>query len=128
MDKHVSTERKAAHVIISLVSLFVVCWVLQVAAVTYYNHDGGYHTEGLLNVAQFSASLFVGFSPLVVALGHGKLRRKIKSMILVWTKVPNSQETGRGKKSPKTKGKQTNFVAQKEMRVIKVKDKVKSQR
>ncbi|MED6294897.1 Olfactory receptor class A-like protein 4 [Characodon lateralis] len=128
MDKHVSTERKAAHVIISLVSLFVVCWVLQVAAVTYYNHDGGYHAEGLLNVAQFSASLFVGFSPLVVALGHGKLRRKLKSMILVWTNVSNSQETGRGKKSPPKKGKQTNFVAQKEMRVIKVKGKVKSQR
>lgn len=82
LDKHVSSERKAAHVIMSLVLLFVVCWVLQVAAVTYYNHDGGHHAEGLLAVAHFSASLFVGFSPMVVALGHGKLRRRIRSMII----------------------------------------------
>ncbi|XP_077581649.1 olfactory receptor class A-like protein 4 [Stigmatopora nigra] len=86
LDKHVSGERKAAHVIMSMVSLFVVCWVLQVAAVTYYNHDRGHHAEGLLTVAHFSASLFVGFCPLVVALGHGKLRRRIISMILGWSK------------------------------------------
>ncbi|KAJ8258834.1 hypothetical protein COCON_G00178460 [Conger conger] len=82
LDKHVGSERKAGQVIMSLVSLFVVCWVLQVAAVTYYNHDGGHHAEGLLTVSHFSASLFVGFSPMVVALGHGKLRRKIHGMIL----------------------------------------------
>ncbi|XP_072239143.1 olfactory receptor class A-like protein 4 [Leuresthes tenuis] len=128
LDKHVSSERKAAHVIMSLVSLFVVCWALQVAAVTYYNHDGGHHAEGLLTVAHFSASLFVGFSPMVVALGHGKLRKKIKSMILVWTKVLQcySQETGKGSDSPKTKGKTgkpTIFVVQKE---IKLEEKVKS--
>ncbi|XP_056886828.1 olfactory receptor class A-like protein 4 [Takifugu flavidus] len=84
LDKHLSTERKAAQVIMLLVSLFVVCWVLQVAAVTYYNHDRGHHAEGLLTVAHFSASLFVGFSPMVVALGHSKLRRRISSMMLGW--------------------------------------------
>ncbi|XP_012719140.2 olfactory receptor class A-like protein 4 [Fundulus heteroclitus] len=128
LDKHVSTERKAAHVIMSLVSLFVVCWVLQVAAVTYYNHDRGHHAEGLLTVAHFSASLFVGFSPLVVALGHGKLRRKIKSMILMWTDAPRGPESRSVSASPTTKGKQTCFVAQREIQVIKVKAKVKSQR
>ncbi|KAK7916665.1 hypothetical protein WMY93_012426 [Mugilogobius chulae] len=81
LGKHVASERKAGHVIMSLVALFVVCWALQVAAVTYYNHDRGHHAEGLLTVAHFSASLFVGFSPLVVALGHGKLRRKILGMM-----------------------------------------------
>lgn len=84
LDKHLSTERKAAHLIMLLVSLFVVCWVLQVAAVTYYNHNGGLHTEGLLTVAHFSASVFVGFSPLVVALGHSKLRQRISKMMLGW--------------------------------------------
>lgn len=131
LDKHVSTERKAAHVIMSLVSLFVVCWALQVAAVTYYNHDGGHHAEGLLTVAHFSASLFVGFSPMVVALGHGKLRRRITSMILGWSKVLKShrQNTEEGGKSPKTKGntgKQTIFIVQKERKVIKVGEKVKA--
>ncbi|XP_029287155.1 olfactory receptor class A-like protein 4 [Cottoperca gobio] len=130
-DKHVSTERKAAHVIMLLVSLFVVCWVLQVAAVTYYNHDGGHHAEGLLTVAHFSASLFVGFSPMVVALGHGKLRKRIISMILIWSKVLkcHREDTEEGGKSLKTEGKngkQIVFIVQKERKVIKVKGKVKA--
>ncbi|KAK2906472.1 hypothetical protein QQF64_019661 [Cirrhinus molitorella] len=86
LDRHVSGERKAGHVIMALVALFVGCWVLQVAAVTYYNHNGGRHAEGLLTVAHFSASLFVGFSPLVVALGHGKLRRRISAMMQHWAR------------------------------------------
>ncbi|XP_012680283.1 olfactory receptor class A-like protein 4 [Clupea harengus] len=84
LRRHVASERKAGHVIMALVSLFVVCWALQVAAVTYYNHDGGHHAEGLLTVSHFSASLFVGFSPMVVALGHGKLRRRIVGMVQGW--------------------------------------------
>lgn len=100
LDKHLSAERKAAHVIMLLVSLFVTCWVLQVAAVTYYNHDGGQHAEGLLTVAHFSASVFVGFSPMVVALGHGKLRRRISTMVLGWWQRLTSHS---GDESPDTK-------------------------
>lgn len=118
LDKHVSTERKAANVIMSLVALFVVCWVLQVAAVTYYNHDGGHHAEGLLTVAHFSASLFVGFSPMIVALGHGKLRRRITDMILGCSKCLKchskvSQEESNFPKTETENGKQTIFVVQK---------------
>uniref|UniRef100_A0A3Q0SNN9 Olfactory receptor class A related 4 n=1 Tax=Amphilophus citrinellus TaxID=61819 RepID=A0A3Q0SNN9_AMPCI len=113
-----TSERKAAQVIVSLVSLFVVCWVLQVAAVTYYNHNRGRHAEGLLTVSHFSASVFVGFSPLVVALGHGKLRRKITSMILGWTQFLKCHSGGTEEwtKSPKATGKKGNepvFVVQK---------------
>ncbi|RXN03140.1 tachykinin-like peptides receptor 86C [Labeo rohita] len=93
LDRHVSSERKAGHVIAALVALFVGCWVLQVAAVTYYNHNGGKHAEGLLTVAHFSASLFVGFSPLVVALGHGKLRRRISAMMQRWTHLIKRPQT-----------------------------------
>lgn len=123
LDKHVSTERKAAHVIMALVMLFVVCWVLQVASVTYYNYDGGRHAEALLTVAHFSASLFVGFSPLVVALGHGKLRRKIKSMTLVWMKVLKCypEEAGDESKSTKTEDKPTVSVVRNEVMVITLK-------
>lgn len=133
LDKHVTVERKAANVIMSLVSLFVFCWVIQVAAVTYYNHNGGYFTEGLLTVAQFSASVFGGFSPMVVTLGHGKLRKRIMSIILGWSKVPrcHSKDTEERSKSPKTKGqkgKQTIFVVQREKRVTEVKEKVKSKK
>ncbi|XP_032369143.1 olfactory receptor class A-like protein 4 [Etheostoma spectabile] len=130
-DKHVSTERKAAHVIMLLVLLFVVCWALQVAAVTYYNYDRGQHAQGLLTVAQFSASLFVGFSPVVVALGHGKLRRRIMSMVLMRFKVlrchkEDTEEVGKSPKTKRKKGKLTVFIIQKERKVIKVKDKVKA--
>lgn len=130
LDKHVSSERKAAHVIMALVTLFVVCWVLQVAAVTYYNYDRGRHAHGLLTVAHFSASLFVGFSPLVVALGHGKLRRKIKSMIQVWTKALQcyTEERGDGSKSTKNEGKSTASVVVREVRVITVEGKGQSNR
>ncbi|KAL0154306.1 hypothetical protein M9458_050419 [Cirrhinus mrigala] len=93
LDRHVSSERKAGHVIMALVALFVGCWVLQVAAVTYYNHNGGMHAEGLLTVAHFSASLFVGFSPLVVALGHGKLRRRISAMMQHWAHLIKRPQT-----------------------------------
>nr|XP_057911807.1 olfactory receptor class A-like protein 4 [Doryrhamphus excisus] len=115
LDKHASTERKAAHVILLMVSLFVVCWVLQVAAVTYYNHDGGHHAEGLLTVAHFSASLFVGFCPMVVALGHGKLRKRIVGMVMGWSKV--LQRRRADTKSPQAEGKkdkQTFFVVDKQ--------------
>lgn len=133
LDKQVTAERKAAHVILSLVSLFVFCWVIQVAAVTYYNHNGGYLTEGLLTMAQFSASVFGGFSPMVVALGHSKLRKRIMSMILGGSKVCvcHSKDTEERTKSPKTerqRGKQTIFVVQKEMKVIKMKEKVKAKK
>lgn len=125
LDKHVSSERKAAHVIMSLVSLFVVCWALQVAAVTYYNHDGGHHAEGLLTVAHFSASLFVGFSPMVVALGHGKLRRKIVSMVQRWLgtiKCHRGKDVRGGKSSEiaKTSVKQAVSNVGEEHKVVKV--------
>lgn len=130
LDKHATAERKAAHVIMSLVSLFVFCWVIQVAAVTYYNHNGGYLTEGLLTMAQFSASVFGGFSPMVVALGHGKLRKRIMSMILRCSKVLkcHSKDSDERTKSTKTKeqrGKQTVFVVQKDRNIKKGKMQVK---
>lgn len=135
LDKHVSTERKAAHVIMSLVSLFVVCWALQVAAVTYYNHDGGHHAEGLLTVAHFSASLFVGFSPMVVALGHGKLRRKIVSMMQRWFEAikchgGNNAHGGGSRKIAETSGKQIVFNVPEERKVVQVvpADKAKKRR
>ncbi|CAL8353485.1 unnamed protein product [Gadus morhua 'NCC'] len=120
MDRHLASERKAGHVIMSLVSLFVVCWVLQVAAVTYYNHDGGHHAEGLLTVAHFAASLFVGFSPMVVALGHGKLRKRIVGKLVGCSNVVRcrgheGEEDGGAADAAQQKEKgKTVFVVQKE--------------
>lgn len=122
-DKHGAAERKAAHVIMSLVSLFVFCWVIQLAAVTYYNHNGGYFTEGLLTLAQFSASVFGGFSPMVVALGHGKLRKRIVSMMMRWTTLHtcHSKDTRERSMSPEIRGhngKRTVFVVQSKKREV----------
>ncbi|XP_061883408.1 olfactory receptor class A-like protein 4 [Entelurus aequoreus] len=114
LDKHVSSERKAAHVIMLMVSLFVVCWVLQVAAVTYYNHDRGHHAEGLLTVAHFSASLFVGFCPLVVALGHGKLRKRIVGMAMGWSGLLKWHRTNTKAPPAEEQKKQTVFVVHKQ--------------
>ncbi|KAJ7999089.1 hypothetical protein DPEC_G00211790 [Dallia pectoralis] len=91
-DKHLASQRKAAHVIVSLVTLFVVCWVMQVTAVTYYNHNRGRHAETLLTVSHISASVFVGFSPLVVALGHSKLRKRIVRTMAGCADRTNSQQ------------------------------------
>ncbi|CAL9704712.1 unnamed protein product [Knipowitschia caucasica] len=120
LSKHVSSERKAGHVIMSLVALFVGCWVLQVAAVTYYNHDRGHHAEGLLTVAHYSASLFVGFSPLVVALGHVKLRRKIVGLIL---RRMEELKCWKESKMQEEQGKQMVSDVQKERNIIHVKEK-----
>ncbi|KAF3689861.1 Tachykinin-like peptides receptor 86C [Channa argus] len=130
LDKHVTTGRKAAHVIMTLVSLFVLCWVLQLAAVTYYNHNGGQLTEGLLTVAQFSASVFGGFSPVVVALGHGKLRKRLTNMMLGWSKVlkchiADSEEGNKSPKIKRQKEKHTIFVVQKEMKAMMLEEKAK---
>ncbi|XP_063072641.1 olfactory receptor class A-like protein 4 [Engraulis encrasicolus] len=125
LGRHAASERKAGGVIMALVSLFVVCWALQVAAVTHYNHDGGHHAEGLLTVSHFSASLFVGFSPMVVALGHGKLRRRITGMILGWVDRAKCNAKGGAKEeapvSDMSVTRQTELTkSQRDRRVIKV--------
>ncbi|RXM92112.1 Tachykinin-like peptides receptor 86C [Acipenser ruthenus] len=79
---HVDRERKASKVIVVLVTLFVVCWGTQMLSVSYYNYNRGDHAVFLLTLAHFTSSIFVGFSPLVVAFGHSKLRNRIKRMLL----------------------------------------------
>ncbi|XP_072522313.1 olfactory receptor class A-like protein 4 [Salminus brasiliensis] len=115
VSAHVSSERKAGHVIMALVTLFVVCWVMQVAAVTYYNYDGGKHKDSLLTVSQFSSSLFVGFSPLVVALGHGKLRKKIMGMAHVWLLKVICSDTEEHKRAPENSSAINSTITQKQI-------------
>ncbi|MGH0179378.1 UNVERIFIED_CONTAM: hypothetical protein FKN15_013078 [Acipenser sinensis] len=79
---HVDRERKASKVIVVLVTLFVVCWGTQMLSVSYYNYNRDDHAVFLLTLAHFTSSIFVGFSPLVVAFGHSKLRNRIKRMLL----------------------------------------------
>ncbi|KAM8927636.1 olfactory receptor class A-like protein 4 [Pelodytes ibericus] len=74
----VASERKAALVITVLVILFVVCWGTNVIAANCYNFTrGSSSTTFLLTVANFGAYIFMGFSPMVLLVGHSKLRNKL---------------------------------------------------
>ncbi|XP_007905163.1 olfactory receptor class A-like protein 4 [Callorhinchus milii] len=76
-------ERKAAKVIMALVTLFVLCWGTHLLAVNYYSYNRGSATSFILTLANYSASLFIGFSPLILAMGHGKLRGKICKILRI---------------------------------------------
>uniref|UniRef100_UPI00398F0FBA olfactory receptor class A-like protein 4 n=1 Tax=Pristiophorus japonicus TaxID=55135 RepID=UPI00398F0FBA len=79
-DEHlhsVHMERTAAKLIMALVTLFVLCSGTHLVAVIYYNHNGGPPTASLLTLANYCASVFIGFSPLLLAGGHSKLRNKV---------------------------------------------------
>ncbi|GCB63608.1 olfactory receptor class A-like protein 4 [Scyliorhinus torazame] len=79
-DEHlhsVQVERMAAKLIMALVTLFVLCTGTHLLAVSYYNHNGGPATAFLLTLAKYCATIFIGFSPLLIAAGHSKLRHKV---------------------------------------------------
>ncbi|XP_039610884.1 olfactory receptor class A-like protein 4 [Polypterus senegalus] len=78
LTTHMHSERNASKLIVMLVTFFLLCWGTQILAVSYYNYNGGSQAEILLMLAQFSATIFVGFSPLVVMLGHSKMRNQVK--------------------------------------------------
>lgn len=77
----VQVERTATKLIMALVSLFVLCSGTHLVAVYYYNHNGGPATDFLLTLANYCAAVFIGFSPLMMAAGHSKLRNKVCSVL-----------------------------------------------
>ncbi|XP_075696912.1 olfactory receptor class A-like protein 4 [Rhinoderma darwinii] len=96
-----ASERKAALVITTLVILFVLCWGTNVLATNFYNFSkGSSSTLFLLSLANFGAYAFMGFSPLVLLIGHSKLRRKLSYLLLKqWKRKVNPTES-----SPKSSG------------------------
>ncbi|XP_069774923.1 olfactory receptor class A-like protein 4 [Narcine bancroftii] len=80
-NNQISIEWKAAKTIMYLILLFIFCWGTHVFSVNYYNFKGSPSTHYMLIIARFSASGFVGFYPLVVATGHGKLRKKMTNIL-----------------------------------------------
>uniref|UniRef100_H3BIQ7 Olfactory receptor class A related 4 n=1 Tax=Latimeria chalumnae TaxID=7897 RepID=H3BIQ7_LATCH len=77
----VASERRAAKVILILVTLFVICWVTNVLMVNY-NHNTEKSIRVFVMLANFGASLFIGFSPVVLMVGHSKLRKKLMNFTL----------------------------------------------
>ncbi|XP_026857111.2 olfactory receptor class A-like protein 4 [Electrophorus electricus] len=77
----VPAERRAAKVILALIILFITSWGANVVSVNYFNYNRGTSSTSLLVIARFSNSFFYAFSPMILAVGHRKLRTVIRSVI-----------------------------------------------
>ncbi|KAK2836280.1 hypothetical protein Q7C36_014149 [Tachysurus vachellii] len=78
--RRVPAERRAAKVILALIILFIISWGASVISVNYFNYNRGASSAYLLILARFSNSGFIALSPVILAVGHRKLREFIKSI------------------------------------------------
>ncbi|XP_062842341.1 olfactory receptor class A-like protein 4 [Trichomycterus rosablanca] len=83
--RRVPAERRAAKVILALILLFIISWGASVISVNYFNYSHGGSVSYLLVVARFSNSAFIALSPIVLAVGHRRMREVMKS-IMKWKK------------------------------------------
>ncbi|XP_060898780.1 olfactory receptor class A-like protein 4 [Labrus mixtus] len=79
--KRVPAERRAAKVILALIMLFILSWGTSIISVNYFNYNRGSSAEFLLVVARFANIIFIAMSPIVLAVGHRRLRSFIKSAL-----------------------------------------------
>ncbi|KAJ8260229.1 hypothetical protein GJAV_G00178570 [Gymnothorax javanicus] len=79
--RRVPAERRAAKVILALIMLFIVSWGTSIISVNYFNYNRGDSAEFLLVVARFANTAFIALSPMVLAIGHRRLRALMKSLI-----------------------------------------------
>ncbi|XP_076003442.1 olfactory receptor class A-like protein 4 [Genypterus blacodes] len=79
--KRVPAERRAAKVILALIMLFIASWGTSIISVNYFNYNRGSSAEFLLVVARFANIIFIAMSPIVLAIGHRRLRSFMKSVL-----------------------------------------------
>ncbi|XP_061788355.1 olfactory receptor class A-like protein 4 [Nerophis lumbriciformis] len=79
--KRVPAERRAAKVILALIMLFIVSWGTSIISVNYFNYNRGSSAEFLLVIARFANIIFIAMSPMVLAVGHRRLRSFIRSVL-----------------------------------------------
>nr|XP_055073344.1 olfactory receptor class A-like protein 4 [Misgurnus anguillicaudatus] len=77
----IPAERRAAKVILALNMLFIASWGTSVISVNYFNYNRGSSTEFLLIVARIGNITFIALSPIILAVGHRRLRAFIKSVL-----------------------------------------------
>ncbi|XP_016300346.1 uncharacterized protein LOC107656913 [Sinocyclocheilus anshuiensis] len=80
----IPAERRAAKVILALNVLFISSWGASIISVNYFNYNRGSSTsstEFLLIVARVANITFIALSPIVLAVGHRKLRAFMKSIL-----------------------------------------------
>nr|XP_032825712.1 olfactory receptor class A-like protein 4 [Petromyzon marinus] len=76
-----AAEVRATRLVLALVLSFVASWGSHILAVNFYNFGGrreGPLAGALLALARFSASTFLALCPLILALGHAPLRRRLR--------------------------------------------------
>ncbi|XP_020384708.2 olfactory receptor class A-like protein 4 [Rhincodon typus] len=91
-SSHINSEWEAAKTILCLILLFIFSWGTHVFSINYYNFKGSPSTRYMLIIARFSASGFVGFYPLVVAIGHTKFKKKIRFILKCGWLNPTQQK------------------------------------
>uniref|UniRef100_UPI003AAAF3F2 olfactory receptor class A-like protein 4 n=1 Tax=Centroberyx gerrardi TaxID=166262 RepID=UPI003AAAF3F2 len=79
--KRVPAERRAAKVILALIMLFIASWGTSIISVNYFNYSRGSSAEFLLVIARFANIIFIAMSPVVLTIGHRRLRSVIKSLL-----------------------------------------------
>ncbi|XP_056615306.1 olfactory receptor class A-like protein 4 [Triplophysa dalaica] len=77
----IPAERRAAKVILALNILFIASWGTSIISVNYFNYNRGSSAEFLLVVARIGNITFIALSPIVLAVGHRRLRAFIKSLL-----------------------------------------------
>ncbi|CAM4662878.1 unnamed protein product [Leuciscus chuanchicus] len=77
----IPAERRAAKVIFALNILFISSWGASIISVNYFNYNRGSSTQFLLIVARITNITFIALSPIVLAVGHRRLRAFIKSVL-----------------------------------------------
>uniref|UniRef100_A0A4W5RSJ0 G-protein coupled receptors family 1 profile domain-containing protein n=1 Tax=Hucho hucho TaxID=62062 RepID=A0A4W5RSJ0_9TELE len=79
--KRIPAERRAAKVILALTILFIVSWGTSIISINYLNYNKGSSPRFLPVIARFANSIFIAISPIVLAVGHRRLRAVIKSFL-----------------------------------------------
>ncbi|KPP58438.1 hypothetical protein Z043_123737 [Scleropages formosus] len=80
--RRIPAERRAAKVILALITLFIVSWGTSIISNNHFNFNGGRSVEFLLTLARFANTGFIALSPVVLALGHRRIRAVVKAMLV----------------------------------------------
>ncbi|XP_021466816.2 olfactory receptor class A-like protein 4 [Oncorhynchus mykiss] len=79
--KRIPAERRAAKVILALIMLFIGSWGTSIISINYFNYNRGLSAGFLLVIARFANTIFIAISPIVLAVGHRRLRAVVKSFL-----------------------------------------------
>ena len=67
--------------ILALIMLFIGSWGTSIISINYFNYNRGLSAGFLLVIARFANTIFIAISPIVLAVGHRRLRAVVKSFL-----------------------------------------------